>query len=66
MTKLSALKICLIVKISNFPHISFNLNISAIITDTYLKFSVPVLTVSREGNVSQILYLGPSLNFLKC
>ena len=39
MAKLSALNICLKVKILNFPH---NLKISAIIKDTHLKFAVPV------------------------
>ena len=52
MAKLSALKICLEVKISNFPKKLFNLKLSAIIKDTHLKFSVPVLIVSREGQVS--------------
>ena len=54
MAKLSALKICVKVRISNFPHNLLNLKISAIIKDTHLKFSVPVLFVSREGKVSQI------------
>ena len=66
MAKLSALKICLKVKISNFPHTFFNLKISDIIKDTHLKLSVSVLIVSREGKMSQILYLGPSFYFMKC
>ena len=50
MAKLSALKICLKVKIPNFPHTFFNLKIPAIIKDTYLKLSVSVLIllVGRE------------------
>ena len=50
MAKLSALKICLQVKISNFPHSFLNLKISANIHDTQLKFSVLVLIVRREGS----------------
>ena len=41
------------------PMIFFNLKISAIIEETHLKFSVPVLIVSRDRKVSQICYLGP-------
>ena len=64
MAKLSALKICLKVKISDFPHNILNLKISAIIKDPHLTFSVVVLIVSREGKVSQIFYLGPSFYFI--
>ena len=56
MAQLSAWKICLKVKISNFPHNFFNLKFSAIIQDTHLKFSVPVPIVGREGKVSQAFY----------
>ena len=65
MAKLSALKICLKVQISNFPHNLLNFKISAIIKDTHFKFSVDILIVSREGGVSQIFYLGPSFYFMK-
>ena len=49
-----------------FPHNFLNLKISAIIKDTHLKFSVVVLIVSREGQVSQTFYLGPSFYLMKC
>ena len=49
------------VKISNL----LDLKISAIIKGTHLKFAVVVLIVSREGMVSQILYLGTSFEIYK-
>ena len=50
----------------NFPHNLLNFKISAIVKDTHLKFSVLVLIVRKEGNVSQIFYVGPSFYFMKC
>ena len=65
MAKLSALKICLKVKVLNFPHNFLNLKISAIVKDTHLEFAVVILIGRREGKLSQTFYLGPSFYFMK-
>ena len=46
------------------PGIFLNLDISFNIKDTLLKFSVLVLSITMEGTVSQIFYVGPSFCFM--
>ena len=57
IAKLRAVKICYEVKNSNIQHTFLNANISAIIKDLHLKFSVIVLDIIREGTLSQIFFL---------
>ena len=62
------MKIYHIFKNSNIEHNLLIVKISAIKKDLdqYLRFSLHVLNISREGTVSQICYLGPSSYFMKC
>ena len=41
----------------------FNVNISVTIKDNHLRFSVLILTIIREGTLSQIFYIWPSFYF---
>ena len=51
-------------KIQIFHVIFSNKDISIIVADIILKFSVLVLHILSEGSVSQISYLGPSFYFM--
>ena len=43
-----------------------NVNISVTIKDNHLRFSVLILTILREGTVSQIFYIWLSFYFKHC
>ena len=43
-----------------------NVNISVMIKHSHLTFSVLILTIIREGTVSQIFYIWPSFYFMLC
>ena len=47
-----------------FAIIFLNVNISLTIDPRLFKFGVLILDIIMEGTVSQISYLGPSLNFM--
>ena len=47
-----------------FPFIFLNVDISFHIEDILPTFSVVVLDMIKEGTLSQIFYLGPSLYFM--
>ena len=53
-------------KIHIYTIISLKLKISAIIKDLHLTFLLSILDSSKERNMSQNFYLGPSLYFMKC
>ena len=65
LTKLRAVKICRELKKTYFHYNSLKVKISAIIKDPYLKSLLHILYISKEGSVSQILYIGPSFYFMK-
>ena len=49
----------------NFSYIFLNLIISVIYEAKFTEFDTHVVEGHLEGTVSQILYLGPSFNFMK-
>ena len=49
-----AVEICYQIKNPNIQHYFLNVNISTIIKDKHLKFSVIILDIIREGTVFQI------------
>ena len=51
-------------KIVIFSHHFFNVDSSFIIKDRLLKFSMVIIDILMEGNVSQTFNLGPSLLFM--
>ena len=65
MAKPRDMKICHEVRNSNIWHNVLNVKISAIRRDPHLELSLRVLNISREGKVVRILYLGPSIDFMK-
>ena len=54
------------IEIMFFTSHFFNVNISVNIKHSHFKFSVSILTIIREGTVSQICYIGPSFYFMHC